>query len=648
MTASELDDLQAAREALDQHAWSEAYELLREADTRQQLPPEWLEELAEAAWWTGRLEPAIDARERAFTAYLAADNPRRAAIVALAISHDYQSKLSKAQESAWFKRAESLLDREDESVEHAHLARRRAAKLAGDGQLDEALSLSEHALDLATRHGDKDLMALALHDLGRFKITRGDVDEGLSQLDEATLAAMHGEIGPYPTAVIYCNVIEACRDLADFRRAGEWTEAAKRWCERQAIAGFPGQCRVDQAEVLKLRGAWAEAEAAARSASVELKDFRLSVAARAFYEIGEIRLRVGDFAGASEAFSQAAELGLDPQPGLALLKLAERNPEGAATAIARAVEDKPWDRLARARLLPAQVEIAIAVGDLRTAEGAVDELKRIAEAFGSDALRAQAAQALAAVQLARDDASAAARTAREAWQAWQELDAPYEAARARVILGTAYHQLGDTDAALLQLRVAQSALDQLGAAPEARRVAAQIADVAPQAQGEVVRAFVFTDIVSSTQLVELIGDDAWGDLVRWHDATLRSLFTANGGEEVDHAGDGFFVAFESAADAVECAVAIQRKLLEHRRTQGFAPQVRIGIHAAAAGQAGDNYLGKGVHEAARVGALATGGEIVASRSSVSELGDRYALSEPRAVELKGITQPVEVVSIDWR
>ena len=637
------DKLDAAREALDEHAWGEAYELLRGADGEEQLSPEWLEELATAAWWSGRLDDCIDARERAFAAHVAQGNPRGAALIALRLAHNYQSKLGHALEAAWFKRAESLLDREPECVEHAHLARKRAANAAAKGELDEALAFAEHALDVATRFGDKDVMALALHDLGRFRITKGEVEEGMSQLDEATLAAMHGEIGPYPTAVIYCNVIEACRDLGDFRRAGEWTEAAKRWCERQAIAGFPGQCRVDQAEVLKLRGAWGEAEAAARSASEELKEFRLPVAARAFYEIGEIRLRVGDYAGATQAFAQASELGLDPQPGLALLKLAEGNPEAAAKAIARALEDNTWDRLARARLLPAQVEIAIARADWPTAQNAIEELRRIGDSYGSEAIRAHANQALAALQLVQGDPAAAARAARDAWNFWQEIDAPYEAAHARAILGQAFRGLGDDDAARLQLRAARSAFQELGASPQARRLASLI-DVGLTAT-PVTRGFLFTDIVASTQLVEAIGDESWQALVRWHDQTLRSLFQAYDGEEVDHAGDGFFVAFPDSNRAVECAVAIQRRLAEHRSEHGFAPQVRIGVHAAEAAESDGAYRGRGVHEAARIGALAGGAEILASAHSA---GGAFPASEPHSVSLKGLSEPVEVVTIEWR
>ena len=560
-------------------------------------------------------------------------------------SYNYQSKLSKAQESAWFRRAESLLDPEPECVEHGYLARRRAVHAATSGELDEALALAEHALDLATRYADRDLMALALHDLGRFRVTKGEVEEGLRQLDEATLAAMHGEIGAYPTAVIYCNVIEACRNLADYRRAGEWTEAAKRWCERQAIAGFPGQCRVDRAELTKLRGAWAEAEQEARDACDELKDFRLPVAARAFYELGEIRLRLGDNEGATDAFTQASELGLDPQPGLALLKLAQGNPAGAASSIARAVEGQPWDRLARVRLLPAQVEIALAGGDHRVAQAAVEELQRIADAFGSDALRAHADQARAAAQLAEGDAAGAVRSARDAWEFWQEIDAPYEAARTRVILGEAYRKLGDDDAAELQLRAASSCFRELGAVPDAQKLASQLDELGPEPSTPVTKAFLFTDIVASTQLVEAIGDDAWEALVRWHDQALRSLFRSNGGDVVDHAGDGFFVAFSGVRAALDCAIAIQRRLAHHRQEHGFAPQVRIGVHAADAAESDGKYRGRGVHEAARIAALAGGAEIVASAASVD--GD-VAASTPRSVTLKGFSEPIEVVTIEWR
>jgi class 3 adenylate cyclase len=159
---------------------------------------------------------------------------------------------------------------------------------------------------------------------------------------------------------------------------------------------------------------------------------------------------------------------------------------------------------------------------------------------------------------------------------------------------------------------------------------------------------MFTDIVRSTNLIEAIGDDAWLDLVRWHDQTLRALFADHGGEEVDHAGDGFFVAFPSADEAFACAIAIQRRLADHRQTHGFAPSVRIGVHATAVSRSGREYRGKGVHEAARIGSLADGGQIVASEPTLAAVGARVSASDPRTVSLKGLSSPVDVVTIDWR
>jgi class 3 adenylate cyclase len=161
-----------------------------------------------------------------------------------------------------------------------------------------------------------------------------------------------------------------------------------------------------------------------------------------------------------------------------------------------------------------------------------------------------------------------------------------------------------------------------------------------------VRTFVFTDVVSSTNLIEVIGDEAWQDLVGWHDRTLRALFSEYEGAEIDSAGDGFFVAFDSAETALACAIAVQRRLAEHRREHGFAPQVRIGVHAAEATASAAGYHGKGVHEAARLGALAGGGEIIASLTTIDSAEVGY--SNPRTVELKGISEPVEIVTVDWR
>ena len=163
----------------------------------------------------------------------------------------------------------------------------------------------------------------------------------------------------------------------------------------------------------------------------------------------------------------------------------------------------------------------------------------------------------------------------------------------------------------------------------------------------VLKTFMFTDIVKSTNLAEAMGDGAWLELLRWHDETLRSTFASHQGEEVGTTGDGFFVSFDSPDAALACAVAIQRRLADHRRQHGFAPQVRIGLHASEAAQVDGDFRGRGVHEAARIAALGEGDEIVASKATVGDAA-QYPVSEPRTVTLKGLSEPVEVVSVDWR
>jgi len=644
------DPLSEGRKAIARHDWSEAYERLGEADASRNLAATDLEQLAEAAWWTARLDECIAARERAFALHRREGSGRAAARVAMSLAKDYYAKGSSSIGTAWVNRAERLLAEEPESVEHGWLERLRSViALEGRGDYEAALEHGRRAFELAQRFGDRDLEAVALHDQGRALVMGGDVAAGMGMIDEATAPATSGELSPFNTAVIYCNTITACKELADYRRAGDWSEAAKRWCERQAITGFPGMCRVYRASIMHLRGASSEAEAEARRACEELRDFNLGYAAEAFYELGEIRLRIGDLAAAEEAFRQAHELGREPQPGLAMLRLSQGSVDGARSCIGQALADESKD-LHRARLLPAQVEIALVAGDRDTGSAAAEELARIAETYGTDALAAGAHAARARLALTDGDGPAAIQTARHAVRGWQAIDAPYEAARSRVLLGEAYLLESDEEDAALELDAAGAAFERLGAAREARAVRERVSRLGRgrgASDGRAVRTFVFTDIVRSTNLVEAIGDEAWTDVIAWHDKTLRALFTAHEGEEVDQAGDGFFVAFDEPTNAFECAVAIQRSLADHRREHGFAPQVRIGVHAAEAARQGAGYKGRGVHEAARIAALAEGGDIVASRKT-ADASAGFPASPPRMVTLKGIESPVEIVSIDWR
>jgi len=643
------DPLQAGREAALRHAWREAFDFLTQADAKEPLSADDLATVGQAAWWIGRNDACIGARERAFAAYLEAGDSTGAARMAISLARDHKVRLESGIFRGWVLRAERLLADQPETAEHGWVLRIHASQAVAEGDLERALELVRQALDIGIRVGDRDLQAVALHDQAEYLVRLGRIDEGLAMADEATVAAVGGELGPWATGVVYCNTISLSDALADYRRAGEWTEASIRWCERQSIAGFPGICRVHRADVIRLRGHWVQAEREALQACSELEDAGLLMfAGEGFYEVGVIRLRMGDLESSEDAFRQAHEKGRDPQPGLALLRLYQGKVDAAKSSIRRAL-DETTGRLERAKLLPAGVEIDVASGELDAARTATEELESIAEEFRSPALHAEAAMCRGSVEIADGDPTAACRSLKRSWQLWQEVDAPYEAARARMLLGQAYRAQGDEEAAVLELRAARTAFERLGAALDLRRMAELLGpDGGATPTARVTRTFMFTDIVRSTNLVEAMGDEAWEDLLRWHDRTLRALFAEHGGEEIDHAGDGFFVAFESPQTAAECAVAVQRTLAEHRRSQGFSPQVRIGLHAAEATQLGDDYRGRGVHVAARVGALAQAGEILATAESLAGDGGPLTLCDLRTMTLKGISEPVEVVTVEWR
>jgi class 3 adenylate cyclase len=360
---------------------------------------------------------------------------------------------------------------------------------------------------------------------------------------------------------------------------------------------------------------------------------------------------MGDLPAAEEAFLRAHELGMVPEPGLASVRIAQGDPVAAAASLRRALANET-ERWQRARLLPAEVEVALLIGDRERARTALKELDDIAALFETPAMGAIARTARATVQLSEGDPAEAEKTIGAALHGWQELEMPYEVARARLILAAALRAQGDEAAAKLELHAARSTFERLGARLDLRRVGdllGEEARAAPteQLQDRVTLTFLFTDIVRSTKLVDAIGDDAWQDVIRWHDQTLRSLIAEHRGQEIRHQGDGFFVSFESAADAVDCAVAIQRRLAEHRRAQGFAPQVRIGMHTAVALRRGLDYAGFGIHEAARIGGVAGADEIIVSAATLESAKNAYP-SEKRTVTLKDISEPVEVSSIDWR
>ncbi|MDQ2912117.1 MAG: hypothetical protein M3T56_02565 [Chloroflexota bacterium] len=646
------DAIGEARKALERHAWGDALTLLRQADGTKSLDADGLEMLADAAWWMAEPDESFAARERAYAAFVAAGNARRAARVALRLGQDNANKRAYATAGAWIERAAKLLEGDEDCAEFGYLLFVQAATGHSALGLDATLALARRAADMGKRFGDRDLEAFGTMAEGLSQVAYGDVAKGLTRLDAATVAAVAGELSVWSTGWVYCGTIGACRELADYRRASEWTDATTRWCERQSVTGFPGICRVYRAEVVAQHGSWAQAEQEARKACEELQRYQISeVAALGFYAIGQIRLRMGDLPAAEEAFRHAHELGAVPEPGLALVHLAQGDAAAAAASLRRALTNES-ERFGRAHLLPAEVEVALAVGDRERARAASKELDEIAAAFGTAAMNAVAGTARAGLQLADGEAVSAEKTISAALRQWQELDMPYEVARARLLLAAALRAQGDEAAAKLELQAARSTFERLGARLDIRRTSELLGDEAhltstEPTQERVTRTFLFTDIVRSTKLVDALGDVAWQDLIRWHDQTLRALIAESGGEEIRHQGDGFFVSFANAADAIDAAVAIQRRLAEHRRAQGFAPQVRIGMHTADANRRGLDYAGFGIHEAARIGGVAGTDEILVSAATLEAAAKAYA-SEKRTVTLKDIQEPVEVASIDWR
>jgi class 3 adenylate cyclase len=381
-----------------------------------------------------------------------------------------------------------------------------------------------------------------------------------------------------------------------------------------------------------------------------------------------IRLRRGDLPAAEEALLGAHARGRDPEPALSILRLAQGRVEEARGSIRRAIDqpatESAWGAAASAELnriwlLPAQVEIALAAGDVTTARAAADALTEIAARVPSVVARAAAATASGQVALAEGDAPSAAASLRTAVARWDEVDAPWERARALASLAAALAAEGDVDRAMLELQAARATFEELGAAPDLRAADEALAalratpDQPPRPErarrnARVTRTFAFTDIVDSTKLAALLGDEAWERVIAWHNVAIRAVVAEHLGEVVKATGDGFFLAFERPDQAIDAAIGIQRRFDEQRRTQGFAPAVRIGLHEAEAGRSGLDYVGGGVNEAARIGGAASGGEVLASAPTLEQLRTSAREIGRRTVELKGIQGPVEVVAIDWR
>jgi ATP/maltotriose-dependent transcriptional regulator MalT len=339
------------------------------------------------------------------------------------------------------------------------------------GEYAGAEAAAARAAEIGARAGDADLLTLALHFQGCAVVKQGRVGEGLALLDEAMVAVVAGEVWPPVAGNVYCSMIEACLEISDLRRAQEWTTALSVWWTAQPdLVTFTGQCLVHRAEMMQLHGAWTEAldeVTRAREQFAHAADHYAIGAA--LYRQAEVYRAQGALASAEDLYREASRRGHRAQPGLALLRLAEGNAGAAATAIRR-VTDETVDRLQRARMLPALVEIMLAIGDVQAARDAVGELTAIAEECGTTALRAVTGQCLGSVLLAEGDARSALGALRVAWDGWRELDVPYEAARTRVLIALGCRALGDEESAALELDASHRVFVDLGAARDVARV----------------------------------------------------------------------------------------------------------------------------------------------------------------------------------
>jgi tetratricopeptide (TPR) repeat protein len=348
------------------------------------------------------------------------------------------------------------------------------------GQHDDARTSAQRAFDLGRQFGVPDLQALGLVFGGYVRVRQGEVAQGTAMIDEAMTWAVSGEVSPFAAQLVFCRTASSCYELGDYRRAAEWMDAIAECAVRTGIDSLPGDCETHRIALLIGRGAWSEAEAQARRASAGMEPIELAHVGHALSEIGEIRLRMGDLDGAAEVLATAAVNGAPPQPTTALLLLARGDTAAAAASISAALAEAGWNNLARARLLPAQVEIALADGDLSTARAAVAELTELALVFATPAIRAAADAARGALLFADGDATGAVECLRRSADLWREANAPYERARARALLARALSATGARSGAQGELQAARSAFESLGARLDLARLAAVDPDAAPR------------------------------------------------------------------------------------------------------------------------------------------------------------------------
>src|SRR5262245_26142862 len=461
------ETLERGRAAFERQAWREAHDLMLAADRQTPLAAQDVERLAMSARLIGNDAEGLELLPRAHQGFVAEGDVVSAARCAFWLGYALMFRGDQAQAGGWLARAQRLLDESGrDCVERGYVLIPSAIRCVMSGDFDTGFETFRRIAELGARFGDRSLTTLALHGQGRALMARGEIGRGAGLLDEAMVAVTSGEVRPIMAGIIYCSVIEACHEVFDMRRAEEWTAALNQWCSAQPdIVPFRGECMVHRTEIMHMRGDWQAAYQEALRACERLSRPSVQPAmGAALYLRAEIHRLRGEFKEAEEEYREAAAW-RKPQPGMALLRLAQGQLEAARAAVDTSLDETPRGPR-RSALLAAQVEIALAAKDVAAARAAADELETIAARFGAPLPRAVAAHAAGAVNLAQGNPRAALTALRTAWTLWRELDAPYEMARVGVRLAQACRALGDEDTARLELDAARRTFEELGAAPD--------------------------------------------------------------------------------------------------------------------------------------------------------------------------------------